>query len=80
MKLIKLGKEGCRPCKMVEEYLQSEEVEYEDIDIQANVDLATKYGIMSVPVTILLDDEGNEVERVQGFNPPAIEKLIEQLN
>lgn len=64
---------------MVSGYLDSKEVAYEEYDIMKNTDLAVKYGIMSVPVVILLDDEDKEIGRSNGFNPPELEQLIAQL-
>lgn len=78
-KLIKIYKQNCNPCTMVSGYLDSKEVAYEEYDIMKNTDLAVKYGIMSVPVVILLDDEDKEIGRSNGFNPPELEQLIAQL-
>lgn len=78
-KLIKIYKQNCNPCTMVSGFLDSKEVPYEEFDVMENTDLAVKYGIMTVPVTILLDDEGNEVSRSTGFKPPELEGLISQL-
>ena len=64
---------------MVSGFLDSKEVVYEEFDIMENTDLAVKYGIMSVPVVVLLDDEDKEISRSTGFNPPELESLISQL-
>ena len=79
MKILKLEKHNCRPCGMVENFLQDQNVEYDKINIEENPETSMQYGVMSVPVTLLLDDNGLEVDRVIGFNPPEIEKLIEKL-
>lgn len=79
MKLLKLGKQGCTPCKMVENYLQSNKVQYEDIDVFESPEIAAKFDIGSVPVVILLDEDGNEVERSAGFNLVALEQIISKL-
>lgn len=79
MKLIKLFQPNCTPCEYVENYLQNKDVVYESINLQENPDVAGKYGIMSAPVTILLDDNGDEVGRSIGFKPAEIDKLISQL-
>lgn len=78
-KLIKIYKQNCNPCTMVSGFLDSKEVVYEEFDIMENTNLAVKYGIMSVPVVVLLDDEDNEIARSTGFNPPELENLISQL-
>ena len=79
MKIIKLGKQGCNPCKMVENYLQSNDVQYEDVDVFENPETAAKYDIGSVPVTILLDEDEQEVSRSVGFKPAELEILISKL-
>ncbi|WP_144509836.1 glutaredoxin family protein [Bacillus sp. FJAT-22090] len=78
-KLIKIYKQNCNPCTMVSGFLDSNSVVYDEFDIMENTELAVKYGIMSVPVTILLDNDGNEIARSNGFNPPELERLISQL-
>jgi thioredoxin 1 len=64
---------------MVEQHLANNSVDYEKINIEDRPEIAMQYGVMSVPVTILLDDDGQELNRVVGFNPDEIDKLIEQL-
>lgn len=80
MKLLKLYKPSCSPCKEVENYLKDNHVEYTDINVFEDMDTAIKYGVMSAPVTILLNNEGEEVARVNGYNPPALEELINRMS
>jgi thioredoxin 1 len=77
--IIVLSQQHCRPCSFVKSYLDSQNVNYDVIDVQENNEYVEKYGIMSTPVTILLDDSGNELIRVSGYNPNDIQELIEQL-
>jgi len=42
-------------------------------------EVALQYGVMSVPVLILEDDNGNVIDMVIGFNQPAVEKLLEKM-
>lgn len=78
-KLLVLSKNDCSACGLVKGFLDGEGVSYDSINVQENIDVAIQYGVMSVPVTLLLDDEGNEIERVNGYKPPVIESFIEQL-
>lgn len=79
-KIIKFEKENCPNCVMVDNYLSDKGVEVVYINIMdADPELCVKYEIHSVPVTILLDDNGEEVERSIGFNPPQLESLINKL-
>lgn len=77
--LLKLYKDNCVPCTTVDNFLKIQSVPHESLNIMDNIDLATKYNIMSVPVTILLDENGEEIDRANGFNPEKLSELIEQL-
>lgn len=79
-KLIKFETPGCRYCQMVENYLNENGIKSEKINPLDNPDSAVKYNIgMSVPVTILVDDNDNEIARSNGFNEEELEGLIAQL-
>ncbi len=81
-RLLKFYNDGCVPCQILSNYLASNEVEYEDIHAFENLELSTRYGISSVPTLILVDENGNPLDRVVGFNPgntSLVDELIEQL-
>jgi thioredoxin 1 len=78
-KLLKFEKENCPACTMVENFLADNNVKAEKVNPFDNPKLAAKFMISSVPVTILLDDEDNELGRSRGFNPAELESLITQL-
>lgn len=80
MKLIKFENEGCSACQMVENLLLSEGVEVEHINVFDNPEKAVSFDIGSIPVTILLDGEGKEVQRSIGFKPPELMQMIELMN
>ncbi|MEM5009419.1 thioredoxin family protein [Niallia taxi] len=77
--IIKLEQPNCRNCGYVAKFLESNGVSYQTIDVTEQPDKAVKYGIMSVPVTILLDESENELKRSIGFKPDELEEMIEQL-
>ncbi|MED1863385.1 thioredoxin [Fictibacillus nanhaiensis] len=79
MKLIKFEKQNCPACTMVENFLSDQGVETKKINPFDNPDLAAQYEIGSVPVTILLNEEGTEVERSIGFKPHELERIISKL-
>lgn len=80
MKLIVLSQESCTPCKFVKNFLQDQNVDFETVDVQNTPKIASQFSIMSTPVTILLDNEGNEIQRVTGFNPIELTEIINKLN
>ena len=69
MKVLKFYATWCGPCKAlsttIEKYYKGD-VPIEDIDIDANLDMARKYNIRSVPVVVLVDENGNELRRKSG--------------
>ncbi len=62
----------CGPCKMAEPVLDELSEEYKDkvaiakVNVDENQETAQKYGIMSIPTTVMFKD-GEEVGRQIGF-------------
>ena len=71
----------CGPCRMVAPIVEEIADERDDIVVgKVNVDeemeLAVKFGIVSIPTLILLKD-GMEVEKIVGYRPKAdIEDML----
>jgi len=63
----------CGPCKMAEPVLEELSEEYKDkvsfvkIDVDANQAISQKYGVMSIPTTIIIKG-GEETGRQIGFS------------
>lgn len=76
MKILKLEKNNCTPCKMVGQFLDSKGINYEIGNIDDNPELIDLYDLMGVPVVIRFDDEGNEVDRVVGFDINKLEEIV----
>lgn len=75
----------CGPCKMAEPVLEELSEEYKDKlkIVKLNVDeensLAAKYGVMSIPTTIMFKD-GSETNRQVGFGGKvSFENLIKEV-
>lgn len=83
MKVIKFGAEWCNPCKMYDPVFEkvSEQVtgyEFIKVDTEDDPELAAKYEITSIPTTIHLDDDENEIGRIHGaLSPAALIKFLE---
>ncbi len=62
----------CGPCRMAEPVLEELSKDYQGkidffkVNVDENADLASLYGVMSIPTTILFKD-GKEVSRQVGF-------------
>lgn len=74
----------CGPCKMAEPVLEELSDEYEGkvdivkLNVDNNQQTAQKYGVMSIPTTVLIKD-GEEVGRQVGFaGKAAFENLMKQ--
>ena len=65
MKIVKLYKEDCIPCKMLDDRLEEAGIAFEPVEV--TVDNMEQYGVKSVPVLLFLDDNGNEIDRLLGL-------------
>ncbi|MBR5621159.1 thioredoxin fold domain-containing protein [Candidatus Saccharibacteria bacterium] len=82
MKVLDFYADWCGPCQMLKPVIAEieavhPEVEFEAINIDEDPETAGKYGIMSIPTLVILDDEGGVKEMLVGLRPKAeIEKVI----
>ena len=72
----------CGPCHMVAPVLEEIAQEYDGklkvakLDVDQNPQVATQFGVMSIPTMILFKD-GEAVERLVGYMPK--ERLLEKI-
>lgn len=69
MKVIKFAASWCGPCKMLSKVLEdyTGDVQIEEVDIDANQQMAINFGVRGVPTCVLVNDEGGEVARKVGM-------------
>ena len=71
----------CGPCKMIAPVVEALAEERDDfilgkVDVDAQMELAIRFGIASIP-TLLLLDKGTVVNKAVGYMPKeSIEKLL----
>lgn len=80
MRVLKFGADWCGPCKALDKRLEGFTecpiIRYDVNDIHE--ELADKYNIKTIPVTVLEDDEGNQIRRWTGlFN---IQELKDEIS
>lgn len=79
LELIDFYADWCGPCKVMAPIFEELEKEYQGkvtfrrVDVEAEGDLAARYGIMSIPTFVLLKD-GKEVDRQIGAKPKEVIK------
>ena len=82
-KILKFGAEWCGPCKILNKNLES----FKDCDVikydvdEVDEDLLEKFKIRNIPVTILVNDNEEEIQRWVGvFNVNEITEKSNELN
>lgn len=79
--ILEFGSTNCSPCKILNGILEEIERENQNItvgkvNIEESVDLAVKFGIMSVPSMVFMKDN-KIIEKVNGLKDKEfIEKII----
>ena len=77
--LVDFWADWCGPCKMIAPVVEELATEYDGqvrfakVDVDANPEAATKYGVRSIP-TLLLFKNGQAVEQVVGAVSKAVLK------
>ena len=71
--LIDFYADWCGPCRMMAPLLEAVAAEREDllvakVNVDENAELASRFGVMSIPTLVVLED-GEEIKRIVGARP-----------
>lgn len=83
MKIIRFTALWCADCIVMrprwDSAFASKNLQIEDFDLDDNPDEAEKYNVSKVPQLIIMDDGGQEVERLSGMKDPEdLEAIIKK--
>lgn len=81
MKFYKFYADWCGPCRILTTMLNKAQIEYEPINVDNNEELVNKYNIKTIPVFMVVKDDGTEIDRFVGVkSADAIKQWIDSLN
>ena len=86
-KVIKFSASWCAPCRAykptfekVSKMDEFGDIEFQELDVDENEDLAAEYGIRGVPATIFINNKGEMVDRLAGLQTEdALVKKIREV-
>lgn len=87
MKLIAFKQDNCTPCNMLNDTLSMIGKSIDDVDQVINLTrpqsddelmMAGMFGIDKTPVLLLLDDNGNEIDRYKGVGKKGVTNILTQ--
>lgn len=79
--VMKFVQDNCTPCKMLDQTLTAMGKTVDEVYLidDTNRDEAMKfYGVMSTPVMIAFDEDGNEITRVSGVGFGKLQNFFNQ--
>lgn len=84
MKIIKIEKNHCSACDKVSAFLDNSGVSYDTLNIHADGKEAEQgqaylqeLSLFTVPVTLVVNEEGHIVEYARGMDVDALQQLTE---
>ena len=80
MKVLKFSASWCGPCKMLSMTIAGikDQIPYpiEEIDIDADTEMAQKYGIRGVPTMVIVDGDKEVKRKVGAMTSPELKTFL----
>jgi thiol-disulfide isomerase/thioredoxin len=70
MKYVYFSAPWCGPCRLLGPKMEkvAEQVQVEKYNVDENQELVEKFSVRNIPIVILVDNNGKELERILGNN------------
>ncbi|MCX8095817.1 MAG: thioredoxin domain-containing protein [Caldisericia bacterium] len=85
LKIVKFTADWCYPCKIIEPHLvklekiYNGEIEFYEIDVEENNNIASKYDIVNIPTLLVFKDNKVIGSIVGALNFESLKKEIEEI-
>lgn len=76
MKLVRFHATWCGPCKrfepVINAFAEKHGIPIEHVDIEIDPDRAAAHNVLTVPTTVVLNDDGETVDVINGAVPTPV--------
>ena len=82
--ILEFGSQSCAPCVTIAQHLDALSMEYKDevligkVDVYANLDLATKFGVRQLPTTLYIKNGEILDKHIGASSKKVLEDKIKQ--
>lgn len=70
MKVLKFSADWCKPCQALKQIIEETDlgdVEFQDINVDYDFDVVSKYAVRGFPTLVMVDEDGTEIKRHIGL-------------
>ncbi|WP_290597066.1 thioredoxin family protein [Archaeoglobus sp. JdFR-39] len=69
----------CAPCKIVKQYLRERGIDFKEVDVEKNGELAKKYFVQSLPTIVVLENEV-PIASIVGSDLSRLESVLREIH